>query len=317
MKGIVINKFGGREVLEMADIEKPNVCEGEVLIRIKAAGVNPVDVKIREGLLKSRLPNKLPIILGWDMAGVVVDTGYSARRFLPGDEVYAYARRMTIKQGTYCEYIILPESYVSHKPSNLTFEEAAAVPLSALTAYQCLFDKGKLTKNQNVLIIGASGGVGSFAVQFAKLKGAHVYTVAGPERESYLKNLGADFVLDYTLGNWAKSFKEMLPQGADLVFDCVGKEATMKGYSCTKNHGTLVSILSQPKEEMMNKYSVNHKYHFVEPNVPQLDKIRDWIEKGKIKVHVDKVFKLTDVAKAHEQIETGHTLGKIVLKMPK
>jgi NADPH:quinone reductase-like Zn-dependent oxidoreductase len=316
MKAVVINKFGGREVLEYTDIDKPNVCEGEVLIRIKAAGVNPVDTKVREGLLKSRMPHKFPITLGWDLAGAVVDTGYSARRFVPGDEVYAYARRMTIQEGTYAEYIILPESYVTYKPHNLTFEEAASVPLAALTAYQSIFDKGKLAKNQNILIIGASGGVGSFAVQFAKLKGAHVYAVAGANREEYLKNRGADYVFDYTQGNWVKDFKVMVPHGADLVFDCIGKEATVKGYGCTKSHGTLVSIITPPNKEMMNKYSVNHKYHFVEPNVPQLDKIRDWIEKGKIKVKVQQVFNLADVAKAHEQIETGHTLGKIVLKMP-
>jgi NADPH:quinone reductase-like Zn-dependent oxidoreductase len=316
MKVVLIKKFGGYENLEYTDMEKPNVCEGEVLIRIKAAGVNPVDTKIREGLLKTRIPGKLPIVLGWDMAGVVVDTGYSARRFIPGDEVYAYTRRMTMQSGTYAEYIILPESYVAHKPNNISFEEAASVPLAALTAYQSIFDKGKLAKNQNVLIIGASGGVGSFAVQFAKHKGAHVYAVAGPNREEYLKKLGADYVLDYSQGNWVKSFIEMMPHGADLVLDYNGKESTMKGYKCTKSHGTLVSILTQPNDAMMNKLSVNHKYLFVEPNVPQLDKIRDWIEKGKIKLHVDKVYKLADAAKAHEQIETGHTLGKIVLRMP-
>jgi NADPH:quinone reductase-like Zn-dependent oxidoreductase len=315
MKAVIIRNFGGRDVLEFANIEKPNVCEGEVLIRIKAAGVNPVDTKVREGLLKSRMPNNLPITLGWDLAGVVVDTGHSARRFVPGDEVYAYARRMVIQYGTYAEYITLPESYITYKPHNISFEEAASVPLAALTAYQSIYDKGKLSKNQNILIIGASGGVGSFAVQFAKLKGAHVYAVAGANREEYLKKLGAEFVFDYSQGNWTKAFKELLPNGADLVFDCIGKDATLKGYGCTKSHGTLVSLITQPNEEMMNKYSVNHKYHFVEPNVLQLDKIRDWIEKGKVILHVDKVYNLADAAKAHEQIETGHTLGKIVLKV--
>jgi NADPH:quinone reductase-like Zn-dependent oxidoreductase len=315
MKAIIVQNYGNRDKLVYTDIEKPNVCEGEVLIRIKAAGVNPVDVKVREGLLKSRMPNIFPITLGWDLAGVVVDTGHSARRFIPGDEVYAYARRMTIHQGAYAEYISLPESYIAHKPHNISFEEAAAVPLAALTAYQSLFEKGKLAKNQNVLIIGASGGVGSFAVQFAKLKGTNVYAVAGSGRKEFLNKLGADFVFDYSEGNWVKEFKEMLPLGADLVFDCLGKEGTAKGYKCTKSHGILVSILTQPNEEMMSKYAVNHKYHFVEPNVPQLDKIKDWIEKGKIKVHVDQVFDLKDAAKAHEQIETGHTQGKIVLRM--
>jgi len=315
MKAVVIRNYGGRDHLQYTDVEKPNVCEGEVLIRIKAAGVNPVDVKIREGLLKTRMKNILPITLGWDLAGIVVDTGYSARRFNPADEVYAYARRPVLQQGTYAEYIVLPESYVVHKPINISFEEAASVPLAGLTAYQSLFDKGKLVKNQKVFILGASGGVGSFAVQFAKIKGAIVYALAGKDKADYLKNLGADYVFDYTQPDWTKQFKELLPEGADLVYDCVGKETNAKAYKLTKEGGMLVSILAQPNIEMANKYNINVKYLFVEPNAVQLDKIRDWIEKGKIKLHVDQVFDLQDAAKAHEKIETGHTLGKIVLRV--
>lgn len=316
MKAIVIKEYGDRSKLIYGSIEKPNVCEGEVLVRIKAAGVNPVDVKIREGLLKKRMPNILPITLGWDLAGIVVDTGHSARRFSPGDEVYAYARRMNIQHGTYAEYISLPESYIAHKPSNISFEEAAAVPLAGLTAFESLVEKGKLVKNQKLLIIGASGGVGSFAVQFGKVLNATVYAVAGPKRAEYLKSIGADYVLDYSKGDWVKEFKELLPDGADLVYDCLGKDGTTKAYECTRKGGTMVSILTQPSEEWMKKYGITHKYLFVEPNVKHLDKIRDWIEKKKVKVNIEKIFDLKDAAKAHELIELGHTQGKIVLRIP-
>jgi NADPH:quinone reductase-like Zn-dependent oxidoreductase len=316
MKAVVINEFGDRSKLTYTDIEKPNVCEGEVLIRIKAAGVNPVDTKIREGLLKKRMPNILPITLGWDLAGIVVDTGHSARRFKPGDEVYAYARRMTIQHGTYAEYISLPESYVSHKPSNISFEDAASIPLAGLTAYQAIFEKGKLAKNHKILILGASGGVGSFAIQFAKVKGAIVYALAGSSRKDYLQSIGADEILDYTQENWPDTFKERLPEGADVVFDCVGGDATSKAYQYVKKGGTLVSILNQPDADLAGKYEINAKYLFVEPNVLELEKIKDWIEKGKVKVSVQHVYALKDAAKAHKQIETGHTQGKVVLAVP-
>lgn len=316
MKAVIIKEFGDRSKLIYTDVEKPNVCEGEVLIRIKAAGVNPVDTKIREGLLAKRLPNKLPIVLGWDLAGIVVDTGHSARRFKPGDEVYAYARRMVIQNGTYAEYISLPESYVSHKPSNISFEEAASVPLAGLTAFQAIFEKGKLTKNQKLLVLGASGGVGSFAIQFAKVKGATVYALAGNKRADYLKEIGADYVLDYTQENWPATFMDLLPEGADCVFDCVGGETTAKAYEYVKKGGTLVSILSQANPELVDKYGITFKYLFVEPNVLQLEKIKDWLEKGKVKVSVQHVYPLKDAAKAHKQMETGHTQGKIVLQIP-
>ena len=316
MKAIVIHRFGGIETLEYTNADMPVAGEGEVLIHIKAAGVNPVDTKIREGLLQARMPNLLPVILGWDLAGIVVETGFSARRFKPGDQVYAYARRPVIHNGTYAEYIALPESYLALKPKNISFEEAASIPLSALTAYQCLFDQGKMDKNQHVLILGASGGVGMFAIQFAKICGATVYAVAGKGREAFLKSLGADFVMDYTDGPIHDQLKSILPLGADLVYDCVGKETTNEAYLCARKRGHIVSILTQPNETLMKKHDVIFNYVFVEPNAPQLDTIRGWIEQEKMCVKLQKIYALKEVALAHQQIETGHTQGKIVLKMP-
>jgi NADPH:quinone reductase-like Zn-dependent oxidoreductase len=315
MNAIVLNEFGDRSKLIFSEVDKPGIGEGEVLIRVKAAGINPVDTKIREGLLQARMPNHLPIILGWDMAGVVVETGYAARRFCVGDEVFAYARRPAIQNGTYAEYISIPECYIAHKPDSLSFEEAASVPLAALTAYQCVIEKGNLARGQHVLILGASGGVGSYAVQFAKILGAVVYAVAGEGRESYLKSIGADHVIDYSKGDFKEQLKQLLPSGADLAFDCVGKDSVVKAYECVKENGILVSILAQVNQELADKNKIQFKYHFVEPNVRQLDSIGKWIDEGKVKVHVQSVYDLRDVAKAHEQIETGHTLGKIVLRI--
>lgn len=316
MKAIVIPTFGDIDILELTDIEKPVPGEGEVLIRIKAAGVNPVDAKIRQGLLQARMPNILPLIPGWDMSGIVEANGYSANRFKPGDKVFAYARRTVIQKGTYSEYISLPESYISLMPQNLSFAEAASIPLSALTAFQSMFDLGKMTIDQKVVILGASGGVGSFAVQFAKLTGAKVYAVAGNGRESYLKSLGADFIIDYSKGSIKDQIKALIPSGADLVFDCVGKDLTNEAYEYVKVNGHLISLIAQPNPELVNKFKVNFNYHFVEPNSTQLELIAEWVEQGKVKTSVFKIFDLKDVAEAHKLIESGHTQGKIILNIP-
>lgn len=315
MKAVLVKEFGDRSKMILADIDKPKVGEGEILIKIKAAGVNPVDAKIRQGLLKKRMPNKLPIVLGWDFAGVVIETGYAASRFCLGDEVYAYARRPVIEQGTYAEYISIPECYVTHKPLSLKFEEAASVPLASLTAYQSVIEKGKLTKGQKIVILGASGGVGTYAIQFSKIIGAEVIAIAGQNRSDYLKSLGADHVIDYTEGDFIEKIKSVFPSGADLILDGVGKEDGNKAYQCVKEGGMLVSILSQVNQELAEKHKIKFKYHFVEPNARQLDIIGKWIDEKKVKIILQEIYSLKDVAKAHEQIESGHTTGKIVLRI--
>lgn len=315
MKAVIIKEYGGIDKLLYTDIEKPVAGEGEYLINIKAAGVNPVDAKAREGYLKERIPNIFPVIPGWDFAGVIVERGHSARRFTVGDEVYGYARRTTYQKGTYAEYITLPESYVAKKPSGLSFEDAASVPLVALTAYQSLFDSGNIKKSQDVLIIGASGGVGSFAMQYAKITGARVIAVASSNRESYLKSLGARHIIDYSKGSFKAELKRILPEGVDLVFDCAGNESTIEAYACLKENGILVSILSHEDPDLVEKYKINFKYVFVEPNVSELDIISKWFEEKKLKINLQKVYDLKDVSDAHTQIETRHTQGKIVLRI--
>ena len=315
MKAIVINEFGGREVLKHTDVPVPEPGEGEVLVRVKAAGVNPVDWKIRAGYLKDFYPYKLPIILGWDLAGVVEKVGYSARRFTPGDEVYAYCRRPVIQHGTYAEYVAASESYLAARPRTISFEESASIPLAALTAYQSVLDAVKLKAGESILILAASGGVGSFAVQFAKIAGANVIALASSKNHAYLKELGADTTVDYASGDFRDAVKSVTPQGVDVVFDCFGAEALAKGYDCMKRGGRAVSILVRECRESAAKAGASHHYVFVEPNVPELDYIRSLVEAGKLKVRLSATFPLAEAAKAHEAMETGHTRGKIALRM--
>jgi NADPH:quinone reductase-like Zn-dependent oxidoreductase len=315
MKACIIETFGGRERLTVTDIPKPQAGEGEVLVRIKAVGVNPVDWKIREGWLKDLLPHQFPLIPGWDMAGVVEAVGHSARRFAPGDEIYAYARRPVVEKGTYAEYIALPESYITRKPKNLSITEAASVPLAALTAYQALFDAGRLQKGQSVFILGASGGVGSSAVQLAAQKEARVIALASGRNRDYLTSLGADAVIDYERGDFIANLGELSAGGVDLVFDCHGGDTLQRGLLCVRVGGSLVSITETVDEEALKQGDVSFSYTFVEPNVTQLDHIRDLIEAGRFTANVTRTFPLEEVKKAHEAMETGHTRGKIVLEM--
>lgn len=216
MKAAVYDEFGGPEKIQIREVAVPEVKEGEVLVRIKAAGVNPVDYVVREGYLKDALPYQFPVIPGWDVAGVVEERGFSARRFNVGDEVYAYARRPVVQHGTFAEYIVIPESYLAARPQRISWEEAAGIPLVGLTAYQSLYDAGQLLEGQTVLILGASGGVGSLGIQLAKVKGARVIGVASEKNHAFMKELGADETIDYRNNNVGEAVKAVAPDGVDF-----------------------------------------------------------------------------------------------------
>ncbi|MCC9136937.1 NADP-dependent oxidoreductase [Pontibacter silvestris] len=310
MKAATYEEFGGTDKIQIQTIDVPELKEGEVLVRIKAAGVNPVDNAVREGYLKDFLPYSFPIIPGWDVAGVVEDRGYSARRFNVGDEVYAYARRAVVQHGTFAEYVVIPESYISLRPQNISWEEAAGIPLVGLTAYQSLFDAGNLQQNQTVLILGASGGVGSLAIQLAKEKGAQVIGVASEKNYAFMKELGADYTVDYKDTNIGDAVKAILPDGVDLVFDCASGETLKQSLSALKSSGKLVSILNHGQE--LDK-GIDFQYVFVEPNTTELDHLRKLADGGKLIVHVSNTYSLEDTAEALKQIQTAHTTGKIVI----
>jgi NADPH:quinone reductase-like Zn-dependent oxidoreductase len=310
MRAAIFGEFGGPEKVKATIMEVPELKEGEVLIRVKAAGVNPVDAMISKGVYKEMMPHLLPVIPGWDVCGVVEDRGHAARRFKVGEEVYAYARRPEIKWGTFAEYMVIPDSYLAKKPDNLSPEEAAGIPLAGLTAYQSLYDAGRLQENQTVLILGASGGVGSFAIQLAKEKGAKVIGVASEKNHSFMKRLGADYTIDYKNKHIGEATKEIFPEGVDLIFDCTSGESMQQSLMALKPSGKLVSILNQG--EGLNP-DIHFQFVFVEPNARQLEELRELAEAGKLKVHISKTYSLNDAAEALKQIESLHTTGKIVV----
>ncbi|MBL6449136.1 NADP-dependent oxidoreductase [Fulvivirga sp. 29W222] len=311
MEAAILEEFGSK--LSVKEQPTPEPGEGELLVKIKASGINPVDAKLAHGYMKDRLPHEFPMILGWDMAGIVEKRGHGARRFSVGDEVYAYARRPELNNhGTFADYITIPESYLAKKPINISFEEAGAIPLAGLTAYQSILEVGKLKLGDTVMILGASGGVGSFAVQLAKYEGAQVIAVASKDNHAYLKELGADHCLDYKDQKIEEVIWDIAPEGVDLVFDAVGGDTTLQGARCLKEGGRLVSITH--KGDGLPDH-IDFHYVFTEPNSRQLDHIREMVEAGTLKVKITKAYRLDDINDALEQIETGHTTGKIIVKM--
>lgn len=315
MKAVAINEFGDKDTLQLMDLPEPRLTDNEVLIQIKAAGVNPVDWKVREGMLKGILPHKFPLILGWDAAGIICRKGKAVSRLSEGDEVFAYCRTPVVQNGTYAEFIALPEDYVALKPKSMTFEEAASVPLAALTAQQSLFDAGNLTSAQTVLIHAAAGGVGSFAVQLAKDCGARTIGTASEKRHEYLLSLGLDVHIDYTAGDFRESVRAACPDGIDLVFDCVGGDVLQKSIDIISPNGKLVSIADAEGVEQLTQKGFNAKFVFVEPIRKELEDIAAKIDAGKLKTHIAAVFQLDEAAQALEMSKTGHTCGKIVLNI--
>lgn len=311
MRAAKYNEFNGPQGIEVGEMEVPDIKEGEILVKIKAAGVNPVDTVITKGHYKDMMPHSFPIIPGWDFAGVIEDRGHAARRFEVGDEVYAYARRPEVKWGTFAEYIVIPESYVAKRPENIAVEAASAIPLAGLTAYQSVYQYGELSKGQKLLILGASGGVGSFAIQLAKAKGAEVIGVASSKNHDYMKSLGADHTIDYKDRDVGEAVNGIYSEGVDLIFDCTSGETLQQSLKCLKGSGKLVSILNQG-DDLDDK--IDFKFVFVEPNALQLDHLRQLVKDEKVRVEVSKVFSLDEVAAALEQIGTGHTTGKMVIK---
>jgi len=238
MKAIAINEFGGLDKLQLMDLPVPEIRPGEILVKVSAAGVNPVDWKIREGYLKDLFSHQFPVILGWDAAGVVQGVGNGV-----GDEIFAYCRKPIVHGGAYAEYILLEEEHAAIKPKNITFEEAASIPLAALTAYQSLFDAAKLQPGETILIHAAAGGVGGFGVQLAKDHGAVVWATASGRNKKYVQDLGASQVVDYSQTNFGDEVFSKYPHGVDVVFDCVGGEVLQKSAEIVKQGGRLITIV--------------------------------------------------------------------------
>lgn len=308
MMAVRIHEYGGPDVLRLEDAPVPVPAAGEVLIRVHAAGINPVDWKIREGRLKGRVEHRLPLILGWDVAGVVETLGPGVTQFKTGDAVYA--RPDIARDGGYAEYITVRAGEVALKPKSLDFIHAAAVPLAALTAWQALFDAAKLVAGQRILIHAGAGGVGSYAVQFAHWKGAQVITTAGARNADLVHKLGAGQVIDYTRVRFEDEVRDL-----DAVFDTVGEEVQQRSWKVLKKGGILVSILALTVPDDAAALGLRSAYVFVQPNAAQLGQIAELIDGGHVKPVVETVLPLSEVRQAHILSQSRHARGKIVLRV--
>src|SRR5438874_3605932 len=291
MKAIVVHEFGGPEALRYEDTPKPAPKENEMLIRVIAAGVNPVDDGLRSGHYSKYFGPKPPFTPGSDIAGVVEKTGVQITKLKVGDAVYAYLD--LDRGGGYAEYALANEKEAALKPSSLTFEEAAATPIVALTAWQALIDTAKLSPGQTVLIHGGSGGVGSFSIQIAKARGAKVFATASTPNQALLKELGADVAIDYT-----KQKFEDIAKDVDVVLDCVGQDTLQRSYGVVKKGGFLVCLVAQPDPAELEKHGIRGSPLNAAPNSNELAEITKLIEDKKIKVIISQRFALADATKA-------------------
>ncbi len=311
---MVIDEYGGPEKIHFKEVEKPKPLPGEVLIKVAYAGVNPIDGKIREGRIQQRMPHELPIILGWDAAGTVVELGPNVHELKIGDEVFAYAKKPLVKWGTYAEFVAFDAKHVVKKPKGLTLAQAAALPLVSLTAWQSLFDAAHLKKGETLLILAGSGGVGSMAIQFAEYIGATVIVTASPKKFDYVKNLGADFAVDYT-GDFVAEVMDIFPQGVDVVFDCAGGEAFKKSLNCLRKGGRIVSLLEKLDPASAQDLGIVAIYYLVSPNGKQLRQIAELIEEKIVLPLPTEEMALKDASSAQQKLHSGAVLGKIVLKV--
>ena len=308
MKAVVANGYGGPEVLKYQDVPKPEPKSDEILIRVIAAAVNPVDTYVRQGKFFKRSANEGPVILGYDIAGVVEKAGTDAKKFKAGDQVYSYLS--VARGGGYAEFAVAKESETALKPKNINFQEAAAVPLAATTAWQALIDDGKIEKGQTVLIHGGSGGVGSFAVQIAKARGLKVIATASTAHQDLLKRLRVDQAIDYTTTKFEDVAKDV-----DVVLNCVRADALGRSYDVVKKGGRIVSITDEPDQNECARRGLTCSRMGAHPDSKVLEELTKLIESGKMKPIVSQTFPLAETSKAHEQVETHHTMGKVVLKV--
>ena len=309
MRAIAVNDWGGGDALELLDIEPPPVAPDGVLIRVRAASLNPVDYKVREGYLAGAFPFHFPVILGWDAAGVVEEVGAAVTWFKPGDPVYGYCRRHELEYGTYAEFTTVPEGFLAHMPDGLSFEEAAALPLAALTAHQSL-DRLGLRGGENLFITGGAGGVGHIAIQLANARGAHVIASASPSSFDFIRELGAEPV-DYHDPEHPEQVKALTHGGgADAAFDLIGGEEQEQAFAALRQGGRLVSIASPPR----TREHCETGYVFVRPSGYDLgEHITPLVHEGGLRPHISATFPLEQAAAAHELLEDGHVRGKIVL----
>jgi NADPH:quinone reductase len=328
MKAVVMTAPGNPDVLQVQDVPKPSPGNNELLVKLKAAGVNPIDTKLRKR--GTFYPEQMPAVLGCDGAGVVEATGANVTKFRVGDEVYFCNGGLGGHQGNYAEYTTIDERFAARKPKNITFAEAAAAPLVLITAWEALYERGRLEPGERVLIHAGAGGVGHVAIQLAKLKGASVCTtISSQEKARYTQELGADLMINYKQSDFVKAVLEWTNgEGVDIVFDTVGGETLYKSFPAVRMYGDVVTIL-EPDANTVWKAARNRNLRIslelmltpmlqiiTEAQQHQakiLEQCATWIDAGKLKIDARHQLPLSDAAKAHQLLETGSITGKIVL----
>ncbi|GLS90901.1 oxidoreductase [Psychromonas marina] len=308
MRAVRIHQYGGTETLQLDQIDTPTINADDILINVKAAAINPVDWKIREGYLQQFIPYKLPVTLGWDVAGVVTQVGTEVTDFKVGDEVFS--RPDIARDGSYADYIAVKASEVVLKSDKLDFAQAAALPLAGITAWQCLVDVSQVQAGQRVLIHAGAGGVGHLAIQIAKAKGAFVIATASAANQALLTELGADQAVDYALGALTEQV-----EAVDIVFDTMGGEIQANSWELLKAGGMLVSVVEPPSEEKAKQYGVKSAFVFIEPSSRILTELNKLVEADQLTPLIEHRFSLEQIEAAHLQSQSGRTRGKIVIEV--
>ncbi len=314
MKVAIINRFGPPEVLQITEIETPVPTDDQVLIKIKFTGINPVDTKVRAGTSGMSKNLQLPAILGWDVSGTIESVGKNVSAFKNGDEVFGCIGFPGLGK-TYAEFAVAYPKLLTKKPSNVSFEEAAAVPLAGLTAYQAINEHLKISEGQKVLIQAAAGGVGHLAVQFAKLNGAFVAGTASAENEAFLESLGVDQFINYKKDKFENVF-----QDGDAVLDAMGGEILYRSFSCVNKGGRVVCLPSSTKNdpkaiELAKQHNVEMIWPMMYPDGAQMQLIAHLLEDKKLQVKIDRTFSLGEIVEAHKALETHGTDGKVIVKI--
>ena len=307
MKAVCIHEFGGAEVLKVEELPRPRPGPGEVLIEVRAASVNPVDYKTREGRYPPVGADQLPVVLGRDVAGVIAGLGAGVDSFSEGDPVFAM---LPPDRGGYVEWVTAPAEVCARKPRCLDMVQAASVPLAALTAWQGLFTYGRLQAGQTVLIHGASGGVGPYAVQFAALRGAEVIATAAGDARELVESLGADKVIDYH----TEAFEELVSD-VDLVYDLIGGATERRSWQVLARGGCYVSTVQQPDPDRVLAAGVMACRYTAQTDGEQLRRIAALIDEGRVRVIIDRVFPLAEAGEAERHLQDDHVTGKVVLKV--
>jgi NADPH:quinone reductase-like Zn-dependent oxidoreductase len=307
MQAVRIHRFGGPEVMAIEEIDRPIPAANEVVIKVFAASVNPVDAKMREGKYPVVTEKDLPYVLGRDVSGEIAAAGDDVSSFRIGDDVFVF---LSPEHGGYEEFALARADEVATKPKSLDAVGAAAVPLAGITAWQGLFEHGGLRPGQRVLIHGGAGGVGHFAIQFAKAKGAWVATTVSASDKDFVSDLGADQVVDYKTEKF-----ETVVDPVDLVFDLIGGETQERSFSIVKPGGALISTLQEPDKGRAKKLNIRAGRYTAQPNGAQLREIADLIDQGKVKVVIATTFELREVAEAQAALKEKHLRGKVVLKI--